>query len=82
MVDPKRDGAGPRLLSGGNPQIPEQPGQKWVVATVVDQEARVQRQQIAALEDALAYAKTLSEAQVSKRQLEALEKKLAELKAK
>lgn len=34
------------------------------------------------LEEALAYAKGLSEAQVSKRQVEALEKKLAELKTK
>jgi tetratricopeptide (TPR) repeat protein len=34
------------------------------------------------LEEAIAYAKTLSEAQVSKRQVEALEKKLAEVKAK
>lgn len=34
------------------------------------------------LEEAIAYAKTLSEAQVSKRQLESLEKKLAEVKAK
>jgi tetratricopeptide (TPR) repeat protein len=37
---------------------------------------------IKTVEEALAYAKSLSEAQVSKRQLEALEKKLAELKAK
>jgi tetratricopeptide (TPR) repeat protein len=34
------------------------------------------------VEEAIAYAKSLSEAQVSKRQLEALEKRLAELKAK
>jgi tetratricopeptide (TPR) repeat protein len=34
------------------------------------------------IEEAIAFAKTLSEAQVSKRQLEALEKKLAELKAR
>jgi tetratricopeptide (TPR) repeat protein len=34
------------------------------------------------VEEAIAYAKSLSEAQVSQRQLEALEKKLAELKAK
>jgi tetratricopeptide (TPR) repeat protein len=37
---------------------------------------------IKTVEEAIAYAKSLSEAQVSKRQLEALEKKLAELKAK
>jgi tetratricopeptide (TPR) repeat protein len=37
---------------------------------------------LAALHEALSYARTLSEAQVSKRQLEALEKKIAELKAK
>ncbi len=36
---------------------------------------------VKALEDALAYAKTLSEAQVSKRQLAAIEKKLAALQA-
>jgi tetratricopeptide (TPR) repeat protein len=34
------------------------------------------------IEEAIAYAKSLSEAQVSPRQREALEKKLAELKAK
>ncbi|WP_224362444.1 thioredoxin family protein [Hyalangium versicolor] len=34
------------------------------------------------MEEAISYAKTLSEAQVSKRQIESLDKKLAELKAK
>ena len=34
MVDPKKDDAGPRLLSGGNPQIPKGEGDGPVQAYI------------------------------------------------